>query len=409
MIALYALAKDGRRALLELPPFERFFHAFWLLGPFFMLIERTPGDVYILTIALAFVFRSLKTKNGTWLNFFWVKAAFVFWIVCLVSAAASPNALYALGEAFVWFRFPLFGMACVFWLGRDQRLLYLMLASTALALLSMCGILSAEIITEGFKSRLMWPYGDMVPGNFLTKVGLPIIVFLTALTLSYKGQKAVFMYGFCLLVICMTILTGERINSLILFCASILTVFVCETNWKRRSLLICLICSIPAFLFLAFPEYLHRYVVSFFDQIPVHKESAYYQTMMPAFLIFGEYPVLGIGPGNFRYLCSELIRPDAGLVCFNHPHNFYLQILAETGILGFLTGITFILSLFWFCFCAGKSRQNLICAVAWIVPFALFWPIRSSADFFGQWNNVFLWTGLSLALAVSQLKSTIKT
>jgi hypothetical protein len=35
----------------------------------------------------------------------------------------------------------------------------------------------------------------------------------------------------------------------------------------------------------------------------------------------------------------------------------------------------------------------------------LFWPIRSSADFFGQWNNIFLWSAVALALAVAHSKS----
>ncbi len=407
MRVLSDLIIDGRVALSELSAIERGFHIFWLLGPFFMLIERTPGDVYILTLALAFVFRSFKNKDLSWFHFFWVKSAFVFWMICLVSAGLSLNSLYALGEAFVWFRFPLFVMASAFWLGKDKRLLYLMLASTAFALLVMCGILTAEMATEGFKSRLTWPYGDMVPGNYLAKVGLPIIVFLSALFLSSKGLKAAVIGGFCLLVICMTILTGERINSLILLCATFLTIFVCEPNWKRRFLLVGLISLVPTIIFITFPDYFDRHVIKFFGDIPVHKESAYYKTMMPAWLIFEEYPLLGIGVGNFRYLCSELVQSDLGLVCFNHPHNFYLQLLSEVGAVGTFLGITFIIALVVRCYRLKAENRNVIHLVAWIIPFALFWPIKSSADFFGQWNNIFLWSSVALALAISHLKTAV--
>ena len=68
----YNLLEDGRKAFFELSRIDRFFHLFWLLGPFFFLIERTPGDVYISIIALAFVVRSLKTSDSNWLKFLWL-------------------------------------------------------------------------------------------------------------------------------------------------------------------------------------------------------------------------------------------------------------------------------------------------------------------------------------------------
>ena len=42
-------------------------------------------------------------------------------------------------------------MASVFWLGTDKRLLYAMLVSTALGMMLMTGILTAEMIIEGQK------------------------------------------------------------------------------------------------------------------------------------------------------------------------------------------------------------------------------------------------------------------
>ena len=58
---------------------------------------------------------------------------------CLLAAALSPLPLYSFGEAFIWFRFP-FAMATAFWLGRDKRLLYLMILSTGIGMVTMCGI-----------------------------------------------------------------------------------------------------------------------------------------------------------------------------------------------------------------------------------------------------------------------------
>ena len=41
---------------------------FWLLGPFILLIERSPADLWLSVIALAFVGRSIARRDGWWLR-----------------------------------------------------------------------------------------------------------------------------------------------------------------------------------------------------------------------------------------------------------------------------------------------------------------------------------------------------
>ena len=137
--------QGARDALAEMPAFERGLHIFWLFGPFILLIERTPADFWLTILALAFAVRVIVRRDFGFLKIFWVRAAFAFWAVCLISAGASADPFYALGEATVWVRFPLFAMASAFWFGRDRRLLYMMLLTTGIGLLMMCGILTAEL------------------------------------------------------------------------------------------------------------------------------------------------------------------------------------------------------------------------------------------------------------------------
>ena len=169
--AAHKICRDTLNALSELPVSERVWRIFWLIGPFILLIERSPADAWISIICLGFIARSLKLKEGRFLRVFWVKAAFVFWAVCLISAVFSKIPLYAFTEAFIWFRFPLFAMACVFWLGTDKRLIYAMLLTTAAAMLVMCVILTAELYFVGqVRGRLSWPYGDLTSGNYLSLI-----------------------------------------------------------------------------------------------------------------------------------------------------------------------------------------------------------------------------------------------
>ena len=104
-------------------------------------------------------------------------------------------------------------MASVYWLGQDKRLLYAMFMSTAIGMMVMTGILTAEILIIGPQNgRLSWPYGDLVPGNYLTKVGLPAFAVMIALAVSpYKSVRGWASLA-SLITVILSVITGERIN-----------------------------------------------------------------------------------------------------------------------------------------------------------------------------------------------------
>ena len=400
--------RDARQALAELPRGQRILHIVWLLGPFILLIERSPADAWLTLLALAFVVRVLWRRETGWLKVFWVQAGFAFWGVCLLSAAVSSDPAYALGEAFVWIRFPLFAMASVFWLGRDKRLLYAMLLSTALGLVMMCGILTAEILIEGQKGgRLSWPYGDLVPGNYLAKVGLPAFTIMVALAVSAEKKLASIAGIIALITLFFSLMTGERINFLIRACGGMLAGLLWRPKWRRYLALVVIEILAVVIAFQAVPEMGNRYVNSFIESLPTSQESPYYKAMYPGLMAFETAPGLGIGTGNFRNMCPDIVADEPNLECHPHPHNFYIQLAGETGIVGLIFGMAFLGAIVWKCLKAGwRRRDNVVLATAWVVPFGLFWPVASSADFFGQWNNIFMWSAVALALASANLADT---
>ena len=110
--------------------------------------------------------------------------------------------------------------------------------------------------------------------------------------------------------------------------------------------------------------------------------------------------MFGVGPNNIRLMCETLVAKYSAVDCQNHPHNFYLQLLGETGIVGLMTGVTFFLSIIVTCsISAWRNKDDVVCATMWIIPLAFFWPIATTADFFGQWNNIFMWSALAFSLS----------
>ena len=399
------LLRDTRRALANMPRWERYAHIFWLLGPFFLLIERSPADLWLSLLSIAFIFRSIAKRDCSWLQVGWVRLGILFWATCLLSASFSSLPIYSVGETVAWFRFPLFAMAVVFWLGLDRRLIYAMLFSIGCGMVMMSGILAAEMIIVGQKGgRLSWPYGDLVPGNYLAKACLPAFLVVVALATSAKTRVAGISAIVALVSIIASLLTGERINFLIRACGGMLA----AVSWKPRIGRVLALVAIEGFAvvmaLVATPGLFWRFFTHFVSEIPVHGDSAYFRAMAPGFLAFNEAPILGVGPGNLRILCPEITVGSEAYDCHPHPHNYYIQMLGEVGILGLITGTLFLGSIIWACARpAFHDRHNVVVATMWIVPFAFFWPIASTADFFGQWNNIFMWSAVAVALAGAQI------
>jgi len=401
---------DARVILLEMPAGERLIHLFWLLGPFILLVERTPADIWLSLIAIAFVVRSVVRRDASWLGVWWVQSCFIFLAVCMVSSFASSMPGYALQESLIWFRFPLFAMATVFWLARDKRLLYAMILSTGIGMMVMTGILTVEMIVEGQKGgRLTWPYDDLVPGNYLSKVGLPAFTIMVAIAIGGSRKLAGFMALTSLITIVLSVLTGERVNFLIRACGGLLAGLVWRPKFIRLLLLIIIEIAAVAAMFALVDGLQSRFVAEVAAAIPTSASSDYYRVMGAGLVAFHEAPVLGLGPATYRDLCPALVGNLNEFRCDNHPHNFYIQFLAETGFVGLFAGMLMIGSiLFQTLISCIRNRQNVAASTAFIIPLGLFFPIASMGDFFGQWNNIFLWSAVALSLAAVNIKPLVK-
>jgi O-antigen ligase len=160
-------------------------------------------------------------------------------------------------------------------------------------------------------------------------------------------------------------------------------------------------------VFFAAPNIGNRFLGNFIEQLPTHDGSSYYRVMNSGIVAFKTAPILGLGTGNYRILCPEIMLEKAEDACHPHPHNYYIQMLAETGVIGFIFGCIMIGAILWKTGQTSlRGRGHVTAATAFIVPLSFFFPIQSTADFFGQWNNVFMWSAIALALAAGNLLSS---
>ena len=399
------LFSELKAFLSALPSASRWFHIYYLCGPLFLLIERSPADLWLSVCGLVFFGRAVWLRDWGWLKIFWVRACLAFWSVCLLSSAMSSLPAYSLGEAFVWIRFPLFAFASCFWLARNRQMVIAMMGMTVVGMVLMTGILTAEVLIVGQQNgRLSWPYGDLVPGNYLAKAGLPAFCVLVALAVSAKRPVNAAASVVSLVTIILSVITGERINFLIRACSGMLAGLIWRPKLSRIGVLVLVEILAIVTVFFAAPNIGNRFIDGFIAQLPTQEESSYYRVMKSGLVTFETAPILGIGTGNYRILCPEIMQEKADGACHPHPHNYYIQMLAETGLAGIIFGCIMIASILWrLGMTSWYGRGHVITATAVIIPLAFFFPLQSTADFFGQWNNIFMWSAIGLALSAGNL------
>ena len=75
------------------------------------------------------------------------------------------------------------------------------------------------------------------------------------------------------------------------------------------------------------------------------------QTWMDTIDMIKEAPLIGFGPGNYRYTFPEYRNRFKGRrIVTGHPHNEYLELMADYGLLGFG-----LFSVAWI-YCAGERN-----------------------------------------------------
>lgn len=100
-----------------------------------------------------------------------------------------------------------------------------------------------------------------------------------------------------------------------------------------------------------------RYIINYFEYLGFGARYTYMET---AYQVYDDYPILGVGLGNYAFYFDEklpdrplaaipevlrLVVPDVGSSRLITPKNLILRVMAETGMLGLATFIAFVIAI----------------------------------------------------------------
>tara|TARA_B100000902_G_scaffold387291_1_gene431152 strand:- start:654 stop:1754 length:1101 start_codon:yes stop_codon:yes gene_type:complete len=111
--------------------------------------------------------------------------------------------------------------------------------------------------------------------------------------------------------------------------------------------------------------------------------------------IYKQNLLIGIGVKNFRFECSNPKYAFNERSCATHPHNLVIQLLAETGTIGFLFYLFIILLIVKILFkniqknSISKKQKNYITCLICCFLISL-WPFFPSGNFFNNWISIIM-------------------
>ena len=119
--------------------------------------------------------------------------------------------------------------------------------------------------------------------------------------------------------------------------------------------------------------------------------------------------MFGSGLKNYRIDCQKLVDPipdhKFAYCSPTHPHNTLLELLSETGIVGTILYISFLIMFFMETSKKStknfkKNKLNYFGLVTFIIISLL--PILPSGSLFTTWNATFFWLVISIAFFLSK-------
>ncbi len=122
--------------------------------------------------------------------------------------------------------------------------------------------------------------------------------------------------------------------------------------------------------------------------------------------LWSDKPILGYGIKSFRIKCkTKLHLPNR--VCQAHPHNYYLELLNDSGVIGtlaFLIGVILLFRDKYLNFKNYKKNEKLILYCLSIIIISELFPLRSSGSFFSTQISSYVFLILGIFNGIKKIK-----
>ena len=270
--------------------------------------------------------------------------------------------------------------------------------------------IGGDIQTRGYRVVSFFRT-EPIPGAFICGLSFIILGYI----LNFLKLNKIFkLFGFLIVLFCLIgiILTGERSNGLKALIGFLIFILIIDYVKLKEKILFLLAIFIIFFSIINFSDYAkYRYIDQFYSKIKTEKErekflsnSLYIRLYKSGINVFKNYPWFGVGNKNFRV---ETCDPKKDKLyeeyhCSTHPHQVYIEMLSEHGIIGTIIILSIIFYLTFRLIRKIIDSKNYIQAGCLVFLFINFIPVLPSGSFFSNFNITLFMINFSLMYAINK-------
>jgi hypothetical protein len=369
-------------------------------------------DLVVSLLSLWFLYYSLKYKIYYIYRNIYFYIFISFWLVCILSSLLSDDILFSLKGSLFYVRIGIFALLISYLIDQNKKILdyfyYAFLITFSSLIIDGYFQYFTGFNLFGYKLssfyRVSSFFGkELILGSYLARL-FPLLFALFVVRSNKHPLEVYFISILFVLIDVLIFIAGERASFALLNLSSLFIIFfISNYKWLRVGVFIISL-TIIIFLINKDERLYDRYIKSPSDSmgfvlsketesLKPHKKyiftSVHDSLIKTAWNMFLDKPILGHGPKLFRIKCHNSKYASGLNPCDVHPHNFYAQLLAETGILGFL----FLAGVF--CYFVYLSLKHIfeyfihknfflsdyqICLLAGLL--ITIWPITSNGNIF---------------------------
>ena len=415
-------------------------HYLILAIPFFLTTGPFLSDSAVVLIDLIFLFIVFKKKEYFYFNNFIFKFLLLFWLFVTIRSLFAENIILSFKSSFTYIRFIILIFAIDFFLRKSDKFIKQIGIFFIFFIFFIC--FDAYIQFFLGKNLLGFPIYNPdklngifnhrgVLGSYLSRLFPLLICFML---LIYNVEKNKFIYIFLILLVSSVVfLSGSR-ASLVMTCIFLIFIFLFLNPLRKYLILTLLIVSL---LLVTVGKYNKKIEHAFYYQLldPIKTifddkvdteifneqknfyifTKVYHSHYLTAWNMFKDNKIFGQGSVMYRELCSKKEFYVNIYSCTTHPHNFYIQMLAENGIIGFF----FISFIFFYVFYEiiveffrrtfnKRKKYANITLFTLMTVFLNLWPINPSGNFFNNWLSVLIYFPLGFLFYFLKNNKNIK-
>jgi O-antigen ligase len=404
------------------------------LFPLSIIIGNFYSNFIVAVGSLTFFIYSIIKRREEFNNPFF-KIFLIFWFLIVVRSLFTSEILFSFKSSFLFIRYALFCLLVKFLILNNKYflknffkinvILLIFISIDALIQFYFGKNLFGTFASQIENNRISGVFGkELILGSFITKISF----ILFAINIIKKNHY----YNFFLIIFFFIVvfITGER-ASFFLFMVGIFYSFLFFREKK-----IYLYSLIVGFILLTIiiinkDSIKKRMILQTFNQLYSETNTNFnvpkklflfsegHQILiMSALNMFYQNPFIGVGTNLYRFECENEKYFISGknypnfssgrdLInhCNTHPHNYYVQILSETGIIGFLF---IFLTLIKFVHYSVKTLHDQVKKKIYISQYKIFifsaiiinlWPFITTGNFFGSSAANLFWLPVGFLLA----------